>query len=97
MEAMATDLETMGEVTRETREEVTQEQEIWDLTITCYQGAGNQGMNQAGSHQGGQSGFQNNPKQVSQGQYHVFTTSSCRRDKKLQRGAVNVVVPAVRR
>jgi len=34
VEATATDLETTGEVTRGTREEVTQEPEIWDLEIS---------------------------------------------------------------
>ena len=64
---------------------------------TSHHGTNHQRMNQEESHQGGVSGFQNNPKQLSQGQYHVFTTSSCRRDRKLQRRAVNAVAPAVPR
>ena len=32
-----------------------------------------------------QSGYQSNPKQLNSGQYHVFTTSLCKRDQKLHK------------
>lgn len=64
---------------------------------------GNQG-NQGGFHQQPgpgnqqqQSGYESNPKQLNSGQYHVFTTSLCKRDQKLHKRAVNVVEPAVPR
>ena len=68
-------------------------------------GHGNQGNqgNQGGyNHQGSQqqhqlSGYQSNPKQLNSGQYHVFTTSLCKRDQKLHNRAVNSVEPAVPR
>ena len=47
---------------------------------------GNQGGYNQQSGQGGQqqqSGYQSNPKQLNSGQYHVFTTSLCKRDQKL--------------
>ena len=50
---------------------------------------GNQGGYNQQSGQGGQqqqqSGYQSNPKQLNSGQYHVFTTSLCRRDQKLHK------------
>lgn len=61
---------------------------------------GNQN-NQGGNHQQGnqgnqqQSGYQSNPKQLNGGQYHVFTTSLCKRDQKLHKRAVNSIEPAV--
>ena len=61
------------------------------------QGGYNQGNQQSG--QGGQQqqqfGYQSHPKQLSSGQYHVFTTSLCKRDQKLHKRAVNTVEPAV--
>ena len=63
---------------------------------------GNQN-NHGGNHQHGnqgnqqQSGYQSNPKQLNGGQYHVFTTSLCKRDQKLHKRAVNSVEPAVPR
>ena len=63
------------------------------------QGGYNQGNQQSG--QGGQqqqqSGYQSHPKQLSSGQYHVFTKSLCKRDQKLHKTAVNVVELAVPR
>src|SRR3954468_255168 len=44
-----------------------------------------------------QSGYQSNPKQLNSGQYHVFTTSLDKRDRKVQKRAVNSVEPAVPR
>ena len=62
---------------------------------------GNQGGYNQQSGQGGQqqqqSGYQSNPKQLNSGQYHVFTTSLCKRDQKLHKRAVNAVEPAVPR
>ena len=63
---------------------------------------GNQGgYNQQQSGQGGQqqqqSGYQSHPKQLNSGQYHVFTTSLCKRDQKVHRRAVNSVESAVPR
>ena len=34
--------------------------------------------------QEGRGGFQNNPKQLNSGQYHVFTTNTCKRDHKVK-------------
>ena len=48
-------------------------------------------------HQQQQGGYQTNPKQLNGGQYHVFTTSLCKRDQKLHKRAVNAVEPAVPR
>ena len=42
-------------------------------------------------------GFRNNPKQLSNGQYHVFTTNACRRDKKVSHRAYSVSEPALPR
>ena len=57
---------------------------------------GNQGgYNHQGNQQQQQSGYQSNPKQLNSGQYHVFTTSLCKRDQKLHKRAVNSVKPAV--
>jgi len=57
------------------------------------------GYNQRQSGQGGQqqSGYQSHPKQLNGGQYHMFTTSLCKRDKKVHRRVVNSVEPAVPR
>ena len=57
----------------------------------------NQGGNNQHSGQGNQqqSGYQSHPKQLNGGQYHVFTTSLCKRDLKLHKRAVNAVEPAV--
>ena len=54
--------------------------------------AGNQGGNQGNQQQ---SGYQSNPKQLNSGQYHVFTTSLCKRDQKLHKRAVNAVETAI--
>ena len=59
------------------------------------QGGFNQQSGQG--HQQQQGGYQTNPKQLSGGQYHVFTTSLCKRDQKLHKRAVNAVEPAVPR
>ena len=48
-------------------------------------------------HQQQQGGYQTNPKQLNGGQYHVFTTSLCKRDQKLHKRAVNAVEPVVPR
>ena len=60
---------------------------------------GNQGGYNQQSGQGGQqqqqSGYQSHPKQLNSGQYHVFTTSLCKRDQKLHKRVVNVVEPEV--
>ena len=54
--------------------------------------------NQGGyNQQQQQSGYQSNSKQLSSGQYHVFTTSLDKRDRKIQRRAVNSVEPAIPR
>ena len=54
--------------------------------------------NQGGyNQQQQQSGYQSNPKQLNSGQYHVFTTSLDKRDRKVQRRAVNSVEPATPR
>ena len=42
-------------------------------------------------------GFRNNPKQLSNGQYHVFTTNACRRDKKVSHRAYSVSEPTLPR
>ena len=52
------------------------------------QGGYNQQSNQGGQQQ---SGYQRNPKQLNSGQYHVFTTSLCKRDQKLHKRLVNAV------
>ena len=62
-----------------------------------FQGQGNQGGFNQQSGQGNQqqeSGYQSNPKQLNSGQYHVFTTSLCKRDQKIHKRAVNAVEPA---
>ena len=53
----------------------------------------NQGGNNQQNNQGNQqqSGYQSHPKQLNGGQYHVFTTSLCKRDQKLHKREVNVV------
>ena len=52
--------------------------------------------NQGGyNQQQQQSGYQSNPKQLNSGQYHVFTTSLCKRDEKLHKRVVNSAKPAV--
>ena len=58
------------------------------------QGGYNQQSNQGGQQQQ-QSGYQSNLKQLNSGQYHVFTTSLCKRDQKLHKRLVNAVEPAV--
>ena len=60
------------------------------------QGGYNQQAGQ-GSQQQQQGGYQSHPKQLNSGQYHVFTTSLCKRDQKLHKRAVNAVEPAVPR
>ena len=60
------------------------------------QGGFNQQSGQ-GNQQRQQGGYQTNPKQLNGGQYHVFTTSLCKRDQKLHKRAVNAVEPAVPR
>ena len=59
------------------------------------QGGFNQQSGQG--HQQQQGGYQTNPKQLSGGQYHVFTTSLCKRDQKIHKRAVNAIEPAVPR
>ena len=70
-----------------------------DSSNSCFQGQGNQGGYNQQSSQGGQqqqqSGYQSNLKQLNSGQYHVFTTSLCKRDQKLHKQAVYAVEPAV--
>ena len=56
---------------------------------------GNNQQNNQGNQQ--QSGFQSHPKQMNGEQYHVFTTSLCKRDQKLHKRAVNPVEPTVPR
>ena len=69
-----------------------------------HDGASGSGRNQGGhTHQNiqngqqQQSGYQSQPKQLSNGQYHVLTTGLDRRDRKLHKRAVNSVVPALPR
>ena len=54
-------------------------------------------QNNRGNQQQQQSGYQSNPKQLNSGQYHVLTTSLCKRDQKLHKRAVNAVELAVPR
>ena len=76
-----------------------------DSSVSRFQGnqnsnQGNQGNQGGYNHQENQqqqSGYQSNPKQLNSGQYHVFTTSLCKRDQKLHKRAVNSVEPAVPR
>ena len=59
---------------------------------------GNQGgYNQQGNQQQQQLDYQSHPKQLNSGQYHVFTTSLCKRGQKLHKRAVNSVAPGVPR
>src|SRR6187401_763555 len=58
-------------------------------------GYNNQGNQQRQQQQ--QSGYQSNPKELSSGQYHVFTTSLCKRDQKILKPAVHAVEPATPR
>ena len=64
-----------------------------------FQGHGNQGgynqQNNQRNQQQQQSSYQSNPKQLNSGNYHVFTTSLCKRDQKLRKRAMNAVEPAV--
>ena len=53
--------------------------------------------NQNNQQQQQQSGYQSQPKQLNNGQYHVFTTSLDKRDRKLHKRAVNSVEPALPR
>ena len=65
-----------------------------------FQGQGNQGGFNQQSGQGNQqqqSGYQSNLKQLNGGQYHVFTTSLCKRDQKIYKRVVNSIEPAVPR
>ena len=77
-----------------------------------HDGASGSGFNQGGNNnqdnqngQGGynqqqqqqRSGYQSQPKQLNNGQYHVFTTSLDKRDRKLHKRAVNSIEPAVPR
>ena len=57
------------------------------------QGGYNQQPDQNNQQQ--QPGYQSNPKQLNSVQYHVFTTSLCKRDQKLHKMAVNAVEPAI--
>ena len=61
-----------------------------------HQGGYNQQSGQGGQQQQ-QSGYQSNPKQLNSAQYHVFTTSLCKRNQKLHKRVVNAVQPAVPR
>src|ERR1041385_4946378 len=58
-----------------------------------HQGAGTKPQHQGSQqNQSGLAGFQANPKQLhDRASYHVFTTSSCKRDRKLQRRAAMAV------
>ena len=60
-----------------------------------HQGGYNQKSGQGNQQQGNQSGYQSNPKQLNDGQYHVFTTSLCKRDQKIHKRVVNSVETAV--
>lgn len=40
-------------------------------------------------------GFQNNPKQLKSGQYHVFTTSTWKRDHKVKHRTFSIAEPAL--
>ena len=40
-------------------------------------------------------GFRSNPKQLNNGQYHVFTTSACKRDKKVKHMTYSVSEPTL--
>ena len=56
----------------------------------CQGHLGNQGGYNAQPGQGNQqqqSGYQSDPKQLNSGQYHVFTTSLCKRDRSFTRGS----------
>ena len=59
------------------------------------QGGQNHQNNQNSQQQQQQSGYQSQPKQLNNGQYHVFTTSLDKRDRKLHKRAVNSVEPAL--
>ena len=56
---------------------------------------GNAGAGNAGLGQGDRGGFHNQPKKL--GQYHVHTTGTTRRERKIVKRAVNVVTAAVPR
>ncbi|KAI5018735.1 hypothetical protein ZWY2020_043623 [Hordeum vulgare] len=62
-------------------------------------GQGGQQYNDGGEFQepNSEGGFQRNPKQLNGGQYHVFTTGTCKRDKKVKQRAINVAEPVVPR
>jgi hypothetical protein len=59
-----------------------------------YQEHGGNNQQPGNQQQGNQSGYQSNPKQLNGGQYHVFTTNTDRRDRKLKRRLINMVEPA---
>lgn len=55
-----------------------------------YQGHGNhsghnQQSGQGNQQQNNQSGYQSNPKQLYGGKYHVFTTNTCKSDRKVHK------------
>ena len=63
-----------------------------------FQGQGHQGDYNQQNNQGNQqqrSGYQSNLKQLNSGQYHVFTTSLCKWDRKLHKRALDTIEPAV--
>ena len=65
-----------------------------------FQGQGNQGGYNQQNNQGNQqqqSGYQSNPKQLNSGQYHLSTTSLCKRYQKLHKREVNAFELAVPR
>jgi hypothetical protein len=62
-----------------------------------FQGGFNQQSGQGNQQQQQQGGYETNPKQLNGGQYHVFTTSLCKRYQKLHKRTVNAVEPAVPR
>ena len=62
-----------------------------------HQGGYNQQQSGQGEQQQQQSGYQSHPKQLNSGQYHVFTTSLCKRDQKVHKRAVNSIEPVVPR
>ncbi|KAI4972832.1 hypothetical protein ZWY2020_003757 [Hordeum vulgare] len=72
--------------------------ESYELAMDMLDGIFQQQPPQGGSQQQNDNGgFQNNPKQLNGGQYHVFTSSICKRDQKVGHGAFSVIEPALPR
>ena len=57
-----------------------------------HQGGYNQQQSGQGEQQQQRSGYQSHPKQRNSGQYHVFTTSLCKRDQKVHKRAVKILL-----